>query len=328
MIWKKPSSRGPDDKKPMLIGLITLIGLVLAILAQSVFGNTRSDVEPTPLQAVAPTTPAVSQPVAPSALQSAIEMLGSAEQGRNGILVRSVEDDWVAGYRGATTFSQGTTRRIWLGAALLEAVDYGEISLEQRVPLLAVKRNGGQPREQVGELLRRAVAGDDRRSQDHILDGLSGPAGMARWLEEKGLDEIAYGPANRDLARNLGGKGAQETSHPLDGATPDGMAFGLSRIFAGKLLSDSSTQILLGYFTRVPVKAGGTEPGWQILRMTGETASAGGQVLGANGVALVRSGSGRRFTVAVFAEGRANAIVRRDRLLSGALTALEQTELR
>lgn len=330
MIFRKaPRPKGPDDKKPALIGIILLLGLVLAALAQAVMGNSRAEA-PQAVSAV-PDSQVTSgmPPAAPAALQAAIENLANREQGKNGVLVRSVEDDWVAGHKGATTFSQGSLRRLWLGAALLDVVDRGELTLEQQVPLLALRKGGRQREERVGELLRRAVHANDREAQDHVLDGLMGPAGMARWLADKEIDEVAYGPSNRDMTKLSARARASFHTNPPDGATPDGMAFGLSQLFAGKLLSENSAQLLLSYFMTQPIPAAqGTVPGWNILLMTGETTSGDARPIAASGVALMRSRTGRRFVVTVFADGPVDAAGRRDRLLNGAVSAIEASETR
>ncbi len=320
MSGKTPRFRGPDDKKAILIGLITLMGLVLAALADRVLGSVQDGRAETVAAIQSKAETRAPAPTMPVGLQAAIETIGSAEQGRNGVLVRPVEDDWVAGYRGATTFSQGTTRRIWLGAALLDAVGRGELSLEQQVPLLAEKRGGRQPRKQLGDLLRRAIADDDQQAQDHILDGLTGPDGIARWLEEKDIAEVAYGPANRDFGK--------VTARPVDAATPDGMAFGLGQLYAGKLIGSSSAERLLAYFPEAHALLDESATGWQVRILTGETRGAKGRVVAASGAAFIRSRAGRHFIIVAFADGSVNPAGRRDRLIANAFAALVRTEMR
>lgn len=328
MSGEAPQPKGPDDKKPILISFIVFLGLLLGALADRVLGS----VENRQAEAVSPLLESQNaEPVAPTApagLQDAVEQAAQGEAGRNGVLVRSVEDDWTAGFRGATPFSQGSLRRIWLGAALLDAVDRGELSLDQSVPMLAARRRGQQPREKIGELLRRAVATNDRQAQDHILDGLNGSPGMARWLEEKEIDEVSYGPAYRDLAKSGVRNEKERARGPLDIATPDGMAFGLSQLYAGKLLSSGSTQLLLSYFPTAQLRSTEAAAAWQVHTVAGEVRGANGRIEAASGAALIRSRTGAHFTIAVFAEGPADATGRRDRLLANALTALQRAETR
>lgn len=330
MIFRKaPQPKGPDEKKPVLLAIILLFGLVVAGIAQSVLGNSRGDDQQALLATPKPQKLSGIEGRAPVGLQEAIENLAGREPGKNGVLVRSVEEGWVVGYKGATTFSQGNLRRVWLGAALLDAVDRGELRLEQQVPLLSARKKGHQPKERIDDLLRRAVHANERAAQDHVLDGLMGPEGMAQWLGEKEIDEVAYGPSSRDMARLSARAGASADANPPDGATPDGMAFGLSQLFAGKLLSGNSAQLLLSFFGEQPAPVGrGNENGWNILRMTGETAGSDMRPIAASGAALVRSRTGQRFVVTVFADGSADPTGRRERLLNAAVSAIEVRETR
>lgn len=167
MFWNIQPKK-PEEGKPFLIWLIMLIGIALAIVGQSVFGGTTKI---SPVQESAVNHPGDATVIAniaepPGGLQSELEQLATRSPGKNAVLVRSIDERWVAGVRGATTFSQGSLRRIWLGAALLEAVDYGEVAIDQRVPLLNAGSRHSARSEQVGTLLKKAVANDDRSAQD------------------------------------------------------------------------------------------------------------------------------------------------------------------
>ena len=108
----------PRDKKPILIGNILLIGLLLDALADRVLGSVQGrQAEAVSSLRESPTSP-TAIPIAPAGLQDAVEQLVRRETGPNGALVRSVEDDWTAGFRGATTFPQGSLRRIRLRVLL------------------------------------------------------------------------------------------------------------------------------------------------------------------------------------------------------------------
>lgn len=320
MFWKKQSEE-PAGGKPALIWLIMLIGIALAIVAHSVFGSTAKIV---PVQeAIADRPLGTSAPAEsaepPQGLQSRLEQLTATSPGKAAVLVRAIDEQWVAGVRGATTFPQGSLRRIWLGAALLEAVDHGDISLDQRVPLLASGSHRSARSEQVRSLLRKAVAEDDRVAQDEILAGLTGPAGMAAWLERREFGEVAFGPSNRDLARPGPAKAARGT--PPDGATPDGIAFALGELFAGKVLNEETTALLLQQFA--PHQGIKDAAGWQTLRLTG-TSPLIGPVASAGGIALVRARTGQRYVVVVFVSGRGELSRNRDRLLADAVATLQQ----
>lgn len=322
MFWKKSAPKTQADRKPVLIWLIGFIGFALAIVAHSVFGSTSHNLR-SPVADAVPVEQASTGPLeVPPGLQTDLEQVARGISGKNAVLVRSIDERWTAGYRGATTFPQGSLRRLWLGAALLDAVDHGELSLDQRVPLLSAGRGGAGRTEVLRALLKRAISADDQAAQDHILDGLTGPAGMAGWLEERGFDEIAFGPANREMARRK-----QATMTFADGATPDGIAFALGEIFAGRALKADSTQLLLEHFTGETEPKNARASGWQVLHLVGSS-PANGQVTSAGAVAVVRSRTGQRYAIVVFASGARNPQANRDRLLSDAVSGLERRAVR
>lgn len=257
---------------------------------------------------------------APEALQAALERLAQHQQGKAAILVRSIDDGWVAGYRGASIFPQGSLRRLWLAIALLDAVDRGELALEQRVP---IGTDGGSRattaparQAQIVELLRAAVAQNDPEAQDHILDGLTGPAGMADLLEEKGLAEVGYGPSNRDLERSR----ERAASVPPDGATPDGVARGLAELVSEKLLSPGSTKLLLDLFVQEAV-----EPGARIMRLSGRVHGSRSMV-DEREVAVLHSPSGRRYAIVLFATDAVGAEGRGEQTLRDVVEAVLRSE--
>lgn len=318
MFWKKSAPKTQADRKPVLIWVIGLIGLALAIVAHSVFGSTSQNLR-SPVEDAVPVLQASTEPAeVPPGLQTDLEQLARGMSGKNAVLVRSIDERWTAGHRGATTFPQGSLRRLWLGAALLDAVDHGELSLDQRVPLLSAGRSGAGRTEVLRSLLQQAISDDDRVAQDHILEGLTGPAGMAGWLEERGFDEIAFGPSYREMARRK-----QASTAVTDGATPDGIAFALGEIFAGRALKAESTQLLFDHFTGGPESRSATASGWQVLRLVGSS-PANGPVTSAGAVAVIRSRTGQRYAIVVFASGAGNPEANRDRLLSDAVSALER----
>lgn len=319
MFWRR-QPKSSAEGKPVLIWVIVLIGLALAIIANAVFGSTSHDLTPVELRTETAPLSVAEEPPVPPGLQTGLEQLAGRLPGKNAVLVRSIDERWVAGARGATVFPQGSLRRIWLGAALLDAVDHGELSLDQRVPLSP--HGGGAARsEQVRTLLKRAIAENDRAAQDDILAGLMGPAGMATWLEERSFDEIAFGPAYRDLARSQQ-SGKHGGSQP-DGATPDGMAFALGELFAGRTLREDSTRLLFEHFASGPEPRNGTISGWQILQLAGSSPAIG-RATAAGAIAVARSRTGQRYSIVVFASGAGNPAANRDLLLTGTITALER----
>lgn len=182
--------------------------------------------------------------------------------------------------------------------------------------------NGSQSpvrREEIRTLFHRAVADDDRAAQDEILAGLTGPAGITGWLERRAFGEVAFGPSNRDLTRIGTGKRGRGTTP--DGATPDGIAFAMGELFAGRVLKEETTALLMQQFARHT--ATGNAAGWDVLRLTGVSPIVG-PVSSAGGVALVRSRTGQRYVIVAFTSGSGDLPRTRDTLLTDAVSELQR----
>lgn len=248
-------------------------------------------------------------------MQAQVEEAARNEQGRNAVIVRSVDHGWVAGYRGASLVPMGSLRRLWLATALLDVIDSGELSLDDAVPLRSPGRTA-----KLADLLHKALQLDDLASQDEILDGLQGSEGMDRWLREKRLDELFFASSRRDpaLAAGKDDIGADSV------ATADGFASGLARLFAGDLVSAASTRHLADSFTALQLDRAVEADDWKAVQMTGAAARAGQAPSQAGGAVLLRSPQGRRFIVVVFADGGQDLAGRRDRLLRTAITLIER----
>lgn len=247
--WNLRSRHCPRHRQ-MLFWTVILVGSALAAVPYAFVGVSSPTLTAQDRRANGSSPDPVAKRVnaAPAALQRRLEKIADRAPANSAVLVRSIDGNWVAGVRGAKSYPQGSLRRIWLGAALLEAVDQGEISLNQRVPLLPDGAGKSGKTEQVETLLRLAIRDDDNRAQDEVLAGLMGPASMTEWLRVHDFAEVAFGLSNQDMARRR--DNMQDKSLPLDGATPDGIAFALSEIFAGRVLKAETTELLLTLFER------------------------------------------------------------------------------
>lgn len=294
-------AREPGRKTPVLVALIVLLGLVLAAVANRVMGTPG---EPSARAGAGPSPHAeagADASLPPAGLQSGVEAFARREAGRNGIVIRAVEDEWVAGYSGATLFPVGTLGRLWLGAALLDFA-----SQRDPTPPGPSAPVPGQPEPasaamDLGELLRRSVQHDDQLAQARALTFVVGAEAISRWLLAHGLYEIGVAPSER--------------------VTADGMAHALEALVMGRLLDARSTDLLLSYFA----EHSHAPPGWKVLRMSGQVAE-GDVVATASTVALIRSPQGRRYVIAVLTRDGSRLVERRDRLLDLAIATLARGE--
>jgi beta-lactamase class A len=269
----------------------TLILVALAIVAAMSFLVARSfnrsgpvvsaqqDALPVSEIVKAPTN----EPIPPKALTQRISALGSAFDGRVGIVVRSVDEGWSATYRSEGLFPQQSVSKLWVAATVLEQVDGGELSLSDTMVLTAKdltifhqpirKRIGsGMYTATIAELLNFAMTQSDNTANDALFRKVGGQDGVGRFLAKHDLAEIAIGPGEKDLQTKAAGMTwddsysygrtfwrARETvpisvrakalgnyvTNPPDGATPAAVALALTRLARGDLLSKGSTGYLL-----------------------------------------------------------------------------------
>lgn len=209
--------------------------------------------------------------------------LGQAFDGRVGIAVRDLDEDWTASFDGDTVFPQQSVSKIWVALAVLDAVDRGALALHDTIQ---VRREDlsvfHQPlRRQVGrrgaevtvdQLLALAISHSDNAANDILLRLAGGRAAVAEAVKSRKLQDIRASPSERDIqTRTAGLEWRPEYSFartfwrdraqlpleyrraaldayladPPDGASPDGLVEALDRLTEGKLLGRASTDYLI-----------------------------------------------------------------------------------
>lgn len=227
--------------------------------------------------------PAAVRSDAPADLQNAVQALGHAFEGAVGIAVRDIDDGWIVSFRGETARPQQSVSKLWVGIAVLDAVDRGALSLNDPVtvrksdltvfhqPIRALIGPDGY-RTTIGTLLECAMTRSDNTCNDVLLWKVGGPTAIRSMLSRKGISGVTFGPGERLLqARTAGltwrqdwagGAGFLEArakmsyearnralqrylAAPYDGASANGVTLGLTLLERGDLLSSGSTAHLL-----------------------------------------------------------------------------------
>ena len=73
--------------------------------------------------------------IAPASLRDQLAALGRSFNGRAGISVVSLRDNWQADYNATTFFPQQSCSKLWVAITALDAVDKGRVNLNDRVTL-------------------------------------------------------------------------------------------------------------------------------------------------------------------------------------------------
>ena len=222
-------------------------------------------------------------PPAPLELQADLSALAAAYREPVGVAVVDVTEGWAADVDGDGAYPQQSVSKLWVALSVLEAVDRGELSLDQAVVMRPEDRSVFyQPvSSRIGEtgfettlrdLMRRAISESDNAANDKLMREVGGAGPVSDILAAKGLDGIAVGAYERDLQSKIAGlawipeygygwnfkaaraelpqavRDVAETEYlaaPPDGATPLAVARGLAALSRGELLSPSSTEVLL-----------------------------------------------------------------------------------
>lgn len=280
----------------MLAGLIALgyfVAQRLAIPSEPAVGPAASaQSEQTPLvddptitPATAAPAPATSNgPVPPASLQAAITALGRNFDGDIGIVVRSVNEGWIAAQGGDLNLPQQSLSKLWVAAALLDKVDASDISLDDTVTLTTADLSifhqpirkrilaNGSYTTSIADLLRRAMTQSDNTANAALFRAVGGEAGVEAFLQKRGLPAIQMAQSEKALQMGIVGMEWQDSysygrnfwksrervpfaqrmqtmgkylAAPPDGATPLAVAQGLTKLAKGELLSAASSAYLI-----------------------------------------------------------------------------------
>ena len=226
---------------------------------------------------------------APAGLNDRIYALWRAFPGKTGIAVQRIDGEWSLSQRGAELFPQQSVSKLWVTLAVLDAVDQGRLTLDQRVrigpedltlfhqPLAAKVQSQGSVTMSVRELIETAITHSDNTANDSLLRTVGGPDAVRAFIEKKDLGAIRFGPGERLLQAGTAGLKWQQAysvgrafyqaraalpdatrlaarnaylANPPDGASPAAIASALTRLARGTLLSPDSTEYLLDVMSR------------------------------------------------------------------------------
>ncbi|MFM8542924.1 MAG: class A beta-lactamase [Chakrabartia sp.] len=221
---------------------------------------------------------------APVELTTALRTLWSAFPGKAGIAVMKGDGSWLVSYRGDEPMPQQSVSKLWVSIAVMDAVDKGQLRLEDKVtlrksdmtlfhqPIASLIGPDGYTTT-IGALLRRAMTQSDNTANDFLMRRVGGPSAIRDVIASKRLGAIRVGPGDRHFQAATAGmtwrpeyssgwafqtaraslplsvrKSAMDkyVADPMDGATPAAIARSLARLKRGELLSAQSTRYLLG----------------------------------------------------------------------------------
>lgn len=226
----------------------------------------------------------VAGPPAPAELQAKLAALAEAYREPVGIAVTDVTERWTAQVAGEEVFPQQSVSKLWVAFSVMQAIDRGQMSLQQPVLLTRDDRSvfyqpitsrirgpNGYPTT-VYELLQHQLIMSDNAANDKLVALVGGGGAVTRTMAEKGLEGLGVGETERDMQTRAAGltwkpeygltwvwKAAREElpesvrdaalaeylANPPDGAKPAAITQTLAALKRGELLSPNSTATML-----------------------------------------------------------------------------------
>ena len=226
----------------------------------SVFGTTET-ARPAPGPRT-PIGPIVPQPgmVFSSPFEEQISTLASPAMGRIGVAALDLTTNRVVSVLGNQPFPMASTAKIAIVSAFLQGVDEGRYRLEDRYPLMIPVRSSRGARGPAPvrpgtmlpavELIELAITRSDNRATDALLAAIGGPQAVDRWLAHTGVSGIHLDRDIATLVRDDGEVNPATTIDTRDSTTPTAMVRLLSGLYAGRWLSGSSREVLMGAMSR------------------------------------------------------------------------------
>ena len=222
-------------------------------------------------------------------LVARIDELWRSFPGKTGIAVRRIDGNWAYAKRGDELFPQQSVSKLWVTMTVLDQVDAGRLSLNQRVeigpenltvfhqPIAARVAREGTVVETVGSLIDQAITHSDNTANDSLLRTAGGPEAVRAFVAKNDLGAIRFGPGERLLQAGIAGmnwsqaysqgrtfyaerakvpdfirKKALESyvADPIDGASPMAIVDALAKLERRELLGRDTTRLLLETMSR------------------------------------------------------------------------------
>lgn len=231
---------------------------------------------------------AIPQPMRPAqanaALDARLDQLGRGFAGTVGIAVRSVDQGWRVGWNETVLCPQQSVSKFWVALTLMDRVDKGQVSLNDRVtltredltlfhqPIAARILGQGAATTDVESLLVDAITKSDNTANDKLMRVAGGPSAVRAYIARHKLGAIRFYEGERALQSKIAGliwsqnysigdafykarnalpmkarKAAFDRylADPYDGASAAAIVDALAKLKRGELLSPTSTMKLL-----------------------------------------------------------------------------------
>lgn len=242
-------------------------------------------------------------------LETAIERLLAEKKADVGVAVRGIEDGYSVSVNGSTRYPLQSVFKFHIALAVLDQVDKGAYSLEQKIPIAKkdltpkiwspIRDNYPEGAETLtlADILRYTVAESDNNGCDILLRLIGGPGAVNKYIHEHGF---------RDFSVTFNEATMQEKWERQfsNWSTPDASAAVLAAFYKQKLLKKESFdflwKVMLETVTGGNRIKGGLPMGTPVAHKTGTSGMSKGVTAAVNDIGIVTLPDGRHVAIAVF----------------------------
>lgn len=256
-------------------------------------------------------------------LRIRIEKIASQAKGDVGVAVFGVEKNISITLNGEQRFPMQSVYKFPVALAVLNAVDKGLLSLDQRIFIkkeemlpktwspLREKYPLGDTAVSLDEIVRYTVSLSDNVGCDVLFRLLGGPGSVDQFIKGLGLDGIAVRNTEQEM-------GKDSLAQYRNYSTPAAMAQLLTLTYTGKILSAGSTAYLMKILeetTTGPKRLKGLLPkGTNVAHKTGSSGTnSSGITAATNDAGIITLPNGTHVAVVVFvSNSSAEEIIREE----------------
>jgi beta-lactamase class A len=243
-------------------------------------------------------------------LPAQFEQIARAAQGKVGASVRLLETGESASYNATSRFPMQSVYKVPIAMAVLQKVDRGELTLNQKVEVTAQdimpapghspireKHPHGGVKMSVRELIRSAVTESDGTASDVLMRLAGRPKPIMDYLHGLGVEDLVVATTEKAMTA---GPMVQYRNY----ATPKSAIALLKALQEGRGLSKASRALLLKDMTETrtgPRRIKGMLPtNTVVAHKTGTDGTRNGFTRATNDIGIVTLPNGRHLLVAVF----------------------------
>jgi beta-lactamase class A len=228
-----------------------------------------------------------------------------------GIMDAKTGESWYL--NGDEHFRLQSVAKLLVAIAALQQVDTGKLQLEEKIPLtksdISAIRNATMPEPisptaktaTLNSLIEYSICRSNNGAVDVITRALGGPAVVDKTFKDAQISDIRVDRYEAEIsAHDDNNKGKAL----LDSGTPRALSTLLYKLESGKLLSQKSTDYLLGLMSRCETGVhripAGFPKGWTVAHKTGTGRTTKGITVNTNDVAIITAPDKSRWILVVF----------------------------